>query len=66
MLDVLFFRGIGVRMTDPVYLSPSFDNVLPSYLFLQVSICESKIFSDIEIYTSVNYLKSKGLFFRFY
>ncbi|KAB1254052.1 putative methyltransferase NSUN6 [Camelus dromedarius] len=28
-------RGIGVRMTEPVYLSPSFDNVLPSYLFLQ-------------------------------
>ncbi|XP_019789091.2 tRNA (cytosine(72)-C(5))-methyltransferase NSUN6 isoform X3 [Tursiops truncatus] len=28
-------KGIGVRMTDPVYLSPSFDNVLPSYLFLQ-------------------------------
>nr|XP_031532324.1 tRNA (cytosine(72)-C(5))-methyltransferase NSUN6 isoform X1 [Vicugna pacos]XP_031532325.1 tRNA (cytosine(72)-C(5))-methyltransferase NSUN6 isoform X1 [Vicugna pacos] len=27
--------GIGVRMTEPVYLSPSFDNVLPSYLFLQ-------------------------------
>ncbi|XP_066886609.1 tRNA (cytosine(72)-C(5))-methyltransferase NSUN6 isoform X3 [Kogia breviceps] len=27
--------GIGVRMTDPVYLSPSFDSVLPSYLFLQ-------------------------------
>ncbi|XP_066886610.1 tRNA (cytosine(72)-C(5))-methyltransferase NSUN6 isoform X4 [Kogia breviceps] len=28
-------KGIGVRMTDPVYLSPSFDSVLPSYLFLQ-------------------------------
>ncbi|XP_032329540.1 tRNA (cytosine(72)-C(5))-methyltransferase NSUN6 isoform X1 [Camelus ferus] len=28
-------KGIGVRMTEPVYLSPSFDNVLPSYLFLQ-------------------------------
>ncbi|XP_010858374.1 PREDICTED: putative methyltransferase NSUN6 [Bison bison bison] len=27
--------GVGVRMTEPVYLSPSFDNVLPSYLFLQ-------------------------------
>ncbi|XP_012384108.2 tRNA (cytosine(72)-C(5))-methyltransferase NSUN6 isoform X2 [Dasypus novemcinctus] len=28
-------KGIGVRMTEPVYLSPSFDNVLPTYLFLQ-------------------------------
>ncbi|XP_006271497.1 tRNA (cytosine(72)-C(5))-methyltransferase NSUN6 [Alligator mississippiensis] len=28
-------KGMGVRMTDPVYLSPSFDNVLSSYLFLQ-------------------------------
>ncbi|KAL1784760.1 methyltransferase NSUN6 isoform X1 [Sigmodon hispidus] len=28
-------KGIGVRMTEPIYLSPSFDNVLPSYLFLQ-------------------------------
>ncbi|XP_036109797.1 tRNA (cytosine(72)-C(5))-methyltransferase NSUN6 isoform X2 [Molossus molossus] len=28
-------KGMGVRMTEPVYLSPSFDNVLPSYLFLQ-------------------------------
>ncbi|XP_061292164.1 tRNA (cytosine(72)-C(5))-methyltransferase NSUN6 isoform X3 [Bos javanicus] len=28
-------KGVGVRMTEPVYLSPSFDNVLPSYLFLQ-------------------------------
>ncbi|EHB07998.1 Putative methyltransferase NSUN6 [Heterocephalus glaber] len=28
-------RGIGIRMTEPIYLSPSFDNVLPSYLFLQ-------------------------------
>ncbi|KAK1345577.1 hypothetical protein QTO34_008039 [Cnephaeus nilssonii] len=28
-------KGIGIRMTEPVYLSPSFDNVLPSYLFLQ-------------------------------
>uniref|UniRef100_A0A8C2S130 SAM-dependent MTase RsmB/NOP-type domain-containing protein n=1 Tax=Capra hircus TaxID=9925 RepID=A0A8C2S130_CAPHI len=25
-----FFRGVGVRMTEPVYLSPSFDNNLPS------------------------------------
>lgn len=28
-------KGVGIRMTEPVYLSPSFDNVLPSYLFLQ-------------------------------
>ncbi|KAF6131828.1 NOP2/Sun RNA methyltransferase 6 [Phyllostomus discolor] len=28
-------KGIGIRMTEPLYLSPSFDNVLPSYLFLQ-------------------------------
>ncbi|XP_077010874.1 tRNA (cytosine(72)-C(5))-methyltransferase NSUN6 isoform X2 [Tamandua tetradactyla] len=28
-------KGIGIRMTEPVYLSPSFDNVLPNYLFLQ-------------------------------
>ncbi|XP_071455959.1 tRNA (cytosine(72)-C(5))-methyltransferase NSUN6 isoform X3 [Marmota flaviventris] len=28
-------KGIGIRMTEPIYLSPSFDNVLPSYLFLQ-------------------------------
>ncbi|KAL2761431.1 tRNA (cytosine(72)-C(5))-methyltransferase NSUN6 isoform 1 [Daubentonia madagascariensis] len=28
-------KGIGIRMTEPVYLSPSFDSVLPSYLFLQ-------------------------------
>ncbi|XP_030406282.1 putative methyltransferase NSUN6 isoform X1 [Gopherus evgoodei] len=28
-------KGIGIRMTDPVYLSPSLDNVLSSYLFLQ-------------------------------
>ncbi|XP_048806456.1 tRNA (cytosine(72)-C(5))-methyltransferase NSUN6 [Lagopus muta] len=27
--------GLGVRMTEPVYLSPSFDSVLPSHLFLQ-------------------------------
>ncbi|XP_045390327.1 tRNA (cytosine(72)-C(5))-methyltransferase NSUN6 isoform X4 [Lemur catta] len=32
---VSFQIGIGIRMTEPVYLSPSFDNVLPSYLFLQ-------------------------------
>ncbi|XP_025871579.1 tRNA (cytosine(72)-C(5))-methyltransferase NSUN6 isoform X1 [Vulpes vulpes] len=28
-------KGRGIRMTEPVYLSPSFDNVLPRYLFLQ-------------------------------
>ncbi|XP_063525683.1 tRNA (cytosine(72)-C(5))-methyltransferase NSUN6 isoform X7 [Pongo pygmaeus] len=28
-------KGTGIRMTEPVYLSPSFDNVLPRYLFLQ-------------------------------
>ncbi|XP_020822561.1 tRNA (cytosine(72)-C(5))-methyltransferase NSUN6 isoform X2 [Phascolarctos cinereus] len=27
--------GIGIRMTEPVYLSPSFDSVLSSSLFLQ-------------------------------
>ncbi|NXH22652.1 NOP2 methyltransferase, partial [Bucco capensis] len=27
--------GMGIRMTEPVYLSPSFDNVLPRHLFLQ-------------------------------
>ncbi|XP_038951726.1 tRNA (cytosine(72)-C(5))-methyltransferase NSUN6 isoform X3 [Rattus norvegicus] len=28
-------RGIGIRMTEPIYLSPSFDNVLSGYIFLQ-------------------------------
>ncbi|XP_004716070.1 tRNA (cytosine(72)-C(5))-methyltransferase NSUN6 isoform X2 [Echinops telfairi] len=28
-------KGTGIRMTEPVYLSPSFDRVLPKYLFLQ-------------------------------
>ncbi|NXT61091.1 NOP2 methyltransferase, partial [Chaetops frenatus] len=28
-------KGLGIRMIEPVYLSPSFDNVLPSHLFLQ-------------------------------
>lgn len=28
-------KGIGIRMTEPIYLSPSFDSVLPSYIFLQ-------------------------------
>ncbi|XP_048223438.1 tRNA (cytosine(72)-C(5))-methyltransferase NSUN6 isoform X1 [Perognathus longimembris pacificus] len=32
---LLELKGIGIRMTEPIYLSPSFDNVLPSYLFLQ-------------------------------
>ncbi|XP_012368131.1 putative methyltransferase NSUN6 isoform X1 [Octodon degus] len=35
LIPVIGPRGVGVRMTEPVYLSPSFDNVLPSYLFLQ-------------------------------
>nr|KAF6431980.1 NOP2/Sun RNA methyltransferase 6 [Rousettus aegyptiacus] len=34
-LEMGFLKGIGIRMTEPVYLSPSFDNVLASYLFLQ-------------------------------
>ena len=48
-------------MTEPVYLSPSFDNVLPNYLFLQVSVCESKYLVILK-YPSVNYLKYKDLF----
>ncbi|XP_063777620.1 tRNA (cytosine(72)-C(5))-methyltransferase NSUN6 isoform X2 [Pseudophryne corroboree] len=28
-------KGKGIKMTEPVYLSPSFDNVLPGYIFLQ-------------------------------
>ncbi|XP_068160037.1 tRNA (cytosine(72)-C(5))-methyltransferase NSUN6 isoform X2 [Antennarius striatus] len=28
-------KGIGVRMVEPLYLSPSFDGVLPSLAFLQ-------------------------------
>ncbi|NXN21587.1 NOP2 methyltransferase, partial [Nycticryphes semicollaris] len=28
-------NGMGIRMIEPVYLSPSFDNVLPNHLFLQ-------------------------------
>ncbi|NWH88203.1 NOP2 methyltransferase, partial [Aegithalos caudatus] len=28
-------KGLGIRMIEPVYLSPSFDSVLPSHLFLQ-------------------------------
>lgn len=34
-----FFRGVGVRMVEPVYQSPSFDNILPSLVFLQVFMC---------------------------
>ncbi|XP_064410808.1 tRNA (cytosine(72)-C(5))-methyltransferase NSUN6 isoform X2 [Latimeria chalumnae] len=28
-------KGIGIRMIEPVYLSPSFHNLLPGYVFLQ-------------------------------
>ncbi|KAM5157750.1 tRNA (cytosine(72)-C(5))-methyltransferase NSUN6 isoform 1-T3 [Mantella aurantiaca] len=28
-------KGKGIRMTEPVYSSPSFDNMLPGYIFLQ-------------------------------
>ncbi|KAM9308742.1 tRNA (cytosine(72)-C(5))-methyltransferase NSUN6 [Gastrophryne carolinensis] len=28
-------KGKGIRMTEPLYLSPSFDNVLPGEIFLQ-------------------------------
>ncbi|XP_068091686.1 tRNA (cytosine(72)-C(5))-methyltransferase NSUN6 isoform X2 [Hyperolius riggenbachi] len=28
-------KGKGIRMTEPLYLSPSFDNMLPGYIFLQ-------------------------------
>ncbi|XP_062066520.1 tRNA (cytosine(72)-C(5))-methyltransferase NSUN6 isoform X3 [Lepus europaeus] len=35
LIPVVGPRGIGIRMTEPVYLSPSFDNVLSSYLYLQ-------------------------------
>ncbi|XP_053198080.1 tRNA (cytosine(72)-C(5))-methyltransferase NSUN6 isoform X1 [Scomber japonicus] len=28
-------RGVGVRMTEPLYQSPSFDGVLPNLVFLQ-------------------------------
>lgn len=36
LLSVSFFRGVGVRMVEPLYQSPSFDGVLPSLVFLQV------------------------------
>ncbi|ELK33095.1 Putative methyltransferase NSUN6 [Myotis davidii] len=42
-------KGIGIRMTEPVYRSPSFDNVLPSYLFLQDTRGNGE-FPDIIIY----------------
>ncbi|XP_074049051.1 tRNA (cytosine(72)-C(5))-methyltransferase NSUN6 isoform X2 [Macrotis lagotis] len=35
LIPVIGPRGIGIRMTEPVYLSPSFDNVLSNSLFLQ-------------------------------
>ncbi|XP_012516349.1 PREDICTED: putative methyltransferase NSUN6 [Propithecus coquereli] len=42
-------KGIGIRMTEPVYLSPSFDNVLPGYLFLQGEVIAlDKIFNKVE------------------
>ncbi|XP_072910720.1 tRNA (cytosine(72)-C(5))-methyltransferase NSUN6 isoform X1 [Hemitrygon akajei] len=28
-------RGVGVRMTEPVYVTPSFDNLMNNFLFLQ-------------------------------
>nr|DBA25177.1 TPA: hypothetical protein GDO54_012737 [Pyxicephalus adspersus] len=28
-------KGKGIKMTEPVYSSPSFDNLLPGYIFLQ-------------------------------
>ncbi|XP_062983556.1 tRNA (cytosine(72)-C(5))-methyltransferase NSUN6 isoform X2 [Elgaria multicarinata webbii] len=28
-------KGMGIKMIEPIYLSPSFDNMLSSYLFLQ-------------------------------
>nr|XP_008521214.1 PREDICTED: putative methyltransferase NSUN6 isoform X2 [Equus przewalskii] len=37
-------KGVGIRMTEPVYLSPSFDKVLPSYIFLQLSASCSVFF----------------------
>ncbi|XP_058877021.1 tRNA (cytosine(72)-C(5))-methyltransferase NSUN6-like [Acipenser ruthenus] len=32
---LFFFRGIGIRMTKPVCLSPCFDKVLSNHIFLQ-------------------------------
>uniref|UniRef100_A0A8C4RPR4 NOP2/Sun RNA methyltransferase 6 n=2 Tax=Erpetoichthys calabaricus TaxID=27687 RepID=A0A8C4RPR4_ERPCA len=28
-------KGVGIRMTEPVYLSPCFDSLLPNFIFLQ-------------------------------
>ncbi|XP_013918005.1 PREDICTED: putative methyltransferase NSUN6 isoform X1 [Thamnophis sirtalis] len=28
-------KGLGIKMTEPIYRSPSFDNMLSSYIFLQ-------------------------------
>uniref|UniRef100_A0A2D4NHT6 SAM-dependent MTase RsmB/NOP-type domain-containing protein n=1 Tax=Micrurus spixii TaxID=129469 RepID=A0A2D4NHT6_9SAUR len=28
-------KGLGIKMTEPIYRSPSFDNMLSSYVFLQ-------------------------------
>lgn len=36
VIVVSYFRGIGVRMEEPLYQSPSFDGVLPNLAFLQV------------------------------
>ncbi|KAG9476577.1 hypothetical protein GDO78_003231 [Eleutherodactylus coqui] len=42
-------KGKGIRMTEPVYLSPSFDNVLPGYIFLQGEvIAMDKIANKVE------------------
>ncbi|XP_027261069.1 tRNA (cytosine(72)-C(5))-methyltransferase NSUN6 isoform X3 [Cricetulus griseus] len=42
-------KGIGIRMTEPIYLSPSFDNVLPSYLFLQGEVIAlDKVLNKVE------------------
>ncbi|XP_041421529.1 NOP2/Sun RNA methyltransferase 6 L homeolog isoform X3 [Xenopus laevis] len=35
LIPVIGPRGKGIKMTEPVYLSPSFDNVLSGYIFLQ-------------------------------
>lgn len=29
------FRGVGISMTEPVYILPSLNNILPKYLFPQ-------------------------------
>uniref|UniRef100_A0A2D4FMR2 SAM-dependent MTase RsmB/NOP-type domain-containing protein n=2 Tax=Micrurus corallinus TaxID=54390 RepID=A0A2D4FMR2_MICCO len=35
LIPVLGPRGLGIKMTEPIYRSPSFDNMLSSYVFLQ-------------------------------